>query len=268
LGRLARFVLLGVPAIIASYWLLLFLAQRSILFPRPRWAPPGHPSGVEPIWLTTPSGRVEAWFLPPAVRSGTPAPLLLFAHGNGELIDHWASAFDEPRAAGFGVLLVEYPGYGRSPGSPSEASINAVMLAAYDHAKARPDVDSTRIVAHGRSLGGGAVCLLATARPLAALILESTFTSVRAFASHFGAPGILVRDPFDNLAALARYPGPLLVLHGERDEIIPVAHGRALARAHARAEFRGLPCGHNDCADGWPIIRDFLSKHTAEPEAR
>jgi fermentation-respiration switch protein FrsA (DUF1100 family) len=267
-GRLARFVLLAVPLLIAGYWLLLFLTQRSILFPRALGAASGHPADVERVWLTTTAGRVEAWFLPPAKRSATPAPLLLFAHGNGELIDHWASAFDAPRAAGFGVLLVEYPGYGRSEGSPSQASINAVMLAAYDHAKARPDVDSARIVAHGRSLGGGAVCLLATARPLAALILESTFTSVRAFASHFAAPGILVRDPFDNVAALARYPGPLLVLHGERDEIIPVAHGRALARAHAGAEFRGLPCGHNDCADGWPMIRAFLSKHTGWPETR
>jgi fermentation-respiration switch protein FrsA (DUF1100 family) len=259
--RIARFLLLSVPALIAAYWLLLFLTQRAILYPRPLGATPSRPPSAKPIWLTTPAGRIEAWFLAPAAGTPAPAPLLLFAHGNGELIDHWGNAFDEPRAWGFGVLLVEYPGYGRSEGSPSESSIRDGILAAYDWAKAQPDVDATRIVAHGRSLGGGAVCLLARARPVAALILESTFTSVRAFAHRFGAPELLVRDPFDNLAALAHYPGPLLVLHGERDELIPPAHGRALAAAHQDAEFRALPCGHNDCAEPWPEIRAFLAKH-------
>ncbi len=259
--RIARLLLFGLPALIAAYWLLLFLAQRAILFPRPFGATPSRPPSVKQLWLTTPRGRIEAWFLAPAASTGTPAPLLLFAHGNGELIDHWADAFDEPRAWGFGILLVEYPGYGRSEGSPSEAGIRDGILAAYDWAKAQPQIDATRIVAHGRSLGGGAVCLLARARPLAALILESTFTSVRAFAHRFGAPERLVRDPFDNLEALAHYAGPLLVLHGEHDELIPPAHGRALALARRDAEFRSLPCGHNDCAAPWPEVRAFLAKH-------
>jgi uncharacterized protein len=256
-----RLLLVGAAALVAAYWLLLFLAQRAILFPRAFSAAPTRPGGAEQLWLTTPAGRVEAWYLPPATLANAPAPLLLFAHGNGELIDHWGSGFDEPRSWGFGVLLVEYPGYGRSEGSPSEASIRAAMLAAYDWAKGDKRVDARRIVAHGRSLGGGAVCLLAAARPLAGLILESTFTSVRAFAPRFGAPGFLVRDPFDNLTVLADYRGPLLVLHGERDDLIPCAHGRALAATQASADYCGLPCGHNDCEAPWPHVRPFLAKH-------
>jgi fermentation-respiration switch protein FrsA (DUF1100 family) len=256
-----RLLLVGVPALVAAYWLLLFFAQRAMLFPRSFGAAPPRPGDAEQLWLSTPVGRIEAWYLPPATPPSAPAPLLLFAHGNGELIDHWSAGFVEPRAWGFGVLLVEYPGYGRSEGAPSEASIRAAMLAAYDWAKADQRVDARRIVAHGRSLGGGAVCLLAAARPLAALILESTFTSVRAFAPRFGGPSFLVRDPFDNLAVLADYRGPLLVLHGERDEVIPSTHGRALAATRADAEYRGLPCGHNDCDAPWIHVHPFLAKH-------
>ena len=69
---------------------------------------------MEQIWLNTSFGRVEAWYLPAIEPAPERAPLLLFAHGNGELIDYWPEEFDEPRRWGAGVLLVEYPGYGRS----------------------------------------------------------------------------------------------------------------------------------------------------------
>lgn len=258
--RLLRFVVLALAALLAGYWGLLFLAQRALLFPRSHvGARLPSPGDATVLWLTTPTGRVEAWFLPPTRATQARAPLLLFAHGNGELIDFWPRAFDEPRAAGFGVLLVEYPGYGSSAGEPSEASIRATMLAAYDWAAQNEHVDPARIVAHGRSLGGGAVCLLARERALAALILESTFTSVHAMAGRFGAPAFLVRDPFDNLDAVERFGKPLLVLHGERDEVIPFEHGETLARA-GRGTLVRMPCGHNDCEAPWSRVQQFLAE--------
>jgi pimeloyl-ACP methyl ester carboxylesterase len=69
---------------------------------------------------------------------------------------------------------------------------------------------------------------------------------------------VLVRDPLDTLAAVGRFDGPVLVLHGEYDEIVPVDHGRALAAASARAQLHLLPCGHNDCPRPWPQVRRFL----------
>src|SRR5690606_14605281 len=101
------------------------------------------------------------------------------------------------RELGLAVLLVEYPGYGRSGGSPSEASITRAALAAYDRLVARADIDPARIVLHGRSLGGGVVAVLSDARAAAALVLESSFTGVTAFASGMLLPPLLVRDPFD-----------------------------------------------------------------------
>ncbi len=258
-----------VAALLAAYWGLLFLTQRSLLFPAPAAAgAPARPADAEPLWLPTAAGSVEAWFLPPTTPAGAPgarSPLLLFTHGNGELIDLWPPAFDEPRRWGVAVLLLEYPGYGRSPGRPSETAITQAVLAAYDWARARPGIDPERIVAYGRSVGGGAACRLAARRPLAALVLESTFTSVRSFARGFGAPGFLVRDPFDNLAVVREYRGPLLLLHGARDDIIAPRHSRVLAAAARHAELHLLPCGHNDCAQAWPLIHAFLERHGLLP---
>jgi fermentation-respiration switch protein FrsA (DUF1100 family) len=257
-----------VAALLAGYWGLLFLAQRSLLFPAPGLAgAPVSPVDAEQVWLATAAGRIEAWFLPPSPAAVAHGSLIIFTHGNGELIDFWPPAFDEPRRWGVAVLLVEYPGYGRSPGRPSETTITQGALAAYDWAQARPGIDPGRIVAYGRSVGGGAACQLAARRPLAALVLESTFTSVRSLARRFGAPAFLVRDPFDNLAVVRQYRGPLLLLHGSHDDIIPPGHSRALAAAAHRAELHLLPCGHNDCPQAWPLIRPFLEHHGILPPA-
>jgi hypothetical protein len=245
----------------------LFALQRSVLFPRPV-APRGgseleRAKGVQ-VWLELPEGRVEAWFLPASAPGDGPRPVIVFAHGNGELIDHWPGEFTVPREWGLSVLLVEYPGYGRSAGQPSQASITEVMVAAWDWAAAQASVDRARIIGWGRSVGGGAACALSRERPLAALVLESTFTSVRQMARRFGLPGFLVRDPFDNLAAVRAFQQHILVLHGERDDLISPDHARSLhaAAVHAaagRAELHLLPCGHNDCRRPWPVVQRFFA---------
>ncbi len=246
-------------------WLaFLFAVQRSVLFPAPLAA--GGDGGIaraggERWWLEHDGGRSEAWLLPAAPAHGEPGPLVVFAHGNGELIDHWLLEFERTRHWGVSVLLVEYPGYGRSAGAPSQASIAQAMVAAYDRAVARPEIDPRRVVGWGRSLGGGAVCALAEQRELAALVLESTFTSVRSFARRFGLPGFLVRDPFDNLATVRRFAGPLLLVHGEHDDLIPPAHARELQAAAPHARLHWLPCGHNDCPRPWDAVREFLEAH-------
>jgi fermentation-respiration switch protein FrsA (DUF1100 family) len=233
--------------------------QRRMLYPRPA-APPGEPKippGTEVVWLGDES-NVEAWFMRPAAIEGT-FPVVIFSHGNSELIDHWASTFAHLPASGVGALLVEYPGYGRSGGTPSQTSIATAIVAAYDFVIAQPGVDRDAVVAHGRSLGGGAACLLATLRPISALVLESTFTSVRAMANRLEFPGSIVVDPFDNLEAVKTLDIPVLVLHGERDTLIPVSHGETLALA-AETELVRRPCGHNDCKFAWPVIEAFLSE--------
>lgn len=254
-------VLLGLIGVL-GYLGLAFALQRSVLFPRP--GPParspaeGRPD-VQVTWIG-PDRRVEAWYLSPMdAAPGQSIPVLVFAHGNGELIDYWLDEFEVVRDWGLGVLLVEYPGYGRSGGSPSEASITRTMADAYDYLVSRPDVDPGRIVAYGRSVGGGAACALVRERPVAALILESSFASVRRMARRHGLFGPLVRDPFDNLSVVGEFDGPVLVIHGRDDRLIPPAHGRALAEA-AAGDLVILGCGHNDCPRPWAEVKAFLRR--------
>jgi pimeloyl-ACP methyl ester carboxylesterase len=250
---------IGVALLALAYFAAIFFLQRRMLFPHPPAdAAAQCPADAQQVWLLTSHGRVEAWYLPPIDPVAERSPVIVYFHGNGELIDYWPGECAEPRSWGVGVLLVEYPGYGRSAGSPSQASVTAATLAAADWAAAQPTIDASKVVAYGRSLGGAAAAILAANRPTAALVFESTFTSVRGFAHGFMAPEFAVLDPFDTLALLKKYPGPVLVLHGAHDTLIPPSHGEALARATPRAELHLLDCGHNDCPRPWATLRAFL----------
>ena len=253
--------------IYAGYCGLLFLLQRKIMFPRgmiplPGTAEPGI-AGLEKIWLTTASGKVESWLLKPlAQHAGSTTPAVIFGHGNGELIDFWPEELKRFTEFGVAVLLVEYPGYGRSSGSPSQESITEAFTAAYDLLASRSHIDPARIVFFGRSLGGGAVCALSRERMPAAMILMSTFTSARSFARRYLAPSFLVRDPLDNLRAVREYQGPILVMHGRQDTIIPFTHGKTLSEAAANGRLIAYEAGHNDCPPDWEVfwkdVEDFL----------
>jgi len=239
-----------------AYCLLVFIMQRQILFPR-NLTPPSpmgdkNIPGLEKIWIDTDFGKVESWFLPPSsAHPSRPAPAIIFGHGNGELIDFWPAELKPFTQLGLGLLLVEYPGYGRSAGSPSQQSITATFIAAYDTLIARKDIDASRIVFFGRSLGGGAVCALAAERPSRALILMSAFTSVRSFAVRYLVPQFFVRDPFDNLAVVENYSGPTLILHGKHDNIIPFSHAIKLNKAAKQSKFVVYEAAHNDCPPDW-----------------
>ena len=262
--------LLAIVAVIyGCYALLLYLGQRGVMYPgrgiKVDPSPPNSSAELSVQSLDTGLGAVETWFLPAAnPSSGGRSPALIFFHGNGEVIDFLAGQVHELRRIGVHVMLVEYPGYGRSAGSPTEASITAAAVAAYDALARRSDVDPSRIIAFGRSIGGGPACSLSMKRPLAALVLQSSFTSTRPFARKLLLPGFLVRDVFDNLAAVRRFSGPILVAHGKRDDIIPFSHGLELAKAGSNVEFVAFDCSHNDCPPDmdlfWRMVGEFLKR--------
>ena len=248
----------GIIACYGVYCVSLFLMQRSILFPRNQIPTPPRTNlgsdfpGAKTIWLHTDDGRVEAWFLPPiADPKSSPAPAVIFAHGNGELIDYWPQMLQDFNRMGIGLLLVEYPGYGRSSGAPTQKSITQTFVAAYDMLLTKKGVDPKRIILFGRSVGGGAVCALVLKRQAAALILMATFTSVQSMASKFLVPPFLVRDPFHNHKAIRQYPGPVLLIHGRHDRIIPFEHSAHLHKAAANSILIPYDAGHNDCPPDW-----------------
>ncbi len=192
-------------------------------------------------------GRVVAWFMP-VHGSGPkrPAPLVIFFHGNAELIDYQSRIVEGYRGLGVSVLLPEYRGYGRSAGEPSERAIVADAVYFYDEIIKRPDVAASRIIFHGRSLGGGPAAALAKERRPDALVLESTFSSVSAMASKYYAPSFLVKNSFHSDRVVASLDVPTLIFHGARDNIIPVDHGRRLRDAALRGTYVEYDCMHND----------------------
>jgi fermentation-respiration switch protein FrsA (DUF1100 family) len=247
-GERVAFVTL---CLLLVYWAAAWPLQRRLLFPRAGLRAPDPPTvsfpGLQRLWLDTEAGRVEAWYMPGAGRSAAqPGPAVIFAHGNGEVIDDWATPLRPYVWRGVGVLLPEYRGYGRSAGRPSQAALTDDFVRFYDLLAARPEVDSRRVVLHGRSLGGGVVAALAQRRRPAALVLTSTFTSVPAMARRFLLPRFLVRDPFDTLAFLRQHEGPVLIMHGRHDTLIPYRHAVALAAAAPHARLVSVDAGHND----------------------
>jgi len=252
-------ILLGIGGLYVAYGGVLFFLQRQLLFPRFMVGTPPEnvtlPAGTERLWIETPFGSVEAYLMMPEKASAkAPVPTILFAHGNGERIDFWPEAFSPFLELGMGVFLVEYPGYGRSAGVPSQETVTETFVNAYDGLVRRKDVDSDRIVFVGRSLGGGAVCALAAQRPAKALILMSTFTRIRAFAPRYLLPPVLVRDPFDNLSVVRKFDGPVLVIHGDHDETIGYRHGVSLFKNAKKGKMITYSAGHNDCPPDWDVF--------------
>lgn len=198
------------------------------------------------LLLTTSDGvRLHGWWI--QARGET---VVLLFHGNGGNISH---RLDRARlfADGLGVdlFLVDYRGYGRSGGRPSERGLYADGLAIYDAARER-GFPAERIVLMGESLGCAVAVRVALERPCAAVALETPFLSVPALARrHYPfVPGFLVRSKFDAESEIARVAPPKLFLVAERDEIAPASHGRRLfALARPPKEMFVIPgARHND----------------------
>ena len=259
LGALVRILALAYLGYVA----LLFVLQRALLFPGTRLASlhtvDSVPRGVAQVWLGTSFGRVEAWFLDGS--NGAPTATLIFAHGNGELIDHWRSGMEDLTGLGVNVLLVEFPGYGHSEGKPTRATLHETYTQAYDWLIERSQVDPERVVAWGRSIGGSVASDLALSRPVKALILQSTFSSMATLARRsFGTPGFLLRDRYDVARAVAAFEGPVLLMHGVRDEVIPYPHAERIAAVREGLAVIALDCGHNDCFPHWGEIKERIAR--------
>lgn len=115
-------------------------------------------------------------------------------------------------------------------------------------------MDGERIVAYGRSMGGGAASDLTGDRTVAALVLQSTFSSIADVARSMLVPRFLIRDRFDNVAAVQGYAGPVLLMHGLEDEVLPYRHAERIAAVRPGLDVTRIDCGHNDCGRVWPEI--------------
>lgn len=265
------FRLLVFAAVLWVAWCLtLFFCQDWLIFPADvAPAPLPRMYDATTVELTRPieGGEVVAWFIPgDGTSASEPGPLVVFCHGNAELIDYQSDIVEGYRRLGCSILMPEYRGYGRSDGHASQTALVDDAAHFHDKALRRPEVDASRIVIHGRSLGGAVAAALARKRKPVALVLESTFTSLGAMAHRYAVPAFVVRHPFSTGSVVESLDVPILVFHGSDDVIIPVSHGRRLGDMAHDGTYVEYACGHNDFpgaaneADYWRQIETFLRK--------
>lgn len=235
---------------------VLYIAQRQILFPAPSMTPPAD-LGFDTELIRLPLGNAIL-MMPESLEN--PAPLIVFAHGNAEVAHLWIEEFRFFQRQGVAVLLLEYPGYAGSPGSPSAESILAASLDSLDTVLTRREIDESRVVLYGRSLGTGVVCAMSVQRPVSALILESPLVSLHQLVTEKSMPAFLLRDELDCQSPVASFEGPVFLYHGFRDQVIPHHHSDQLAELTTRATVVKRECSHNDCPRPWSEIYAFLSE--------
>lgn len=228
--------------------LLYYFANRAVYYPLK------YPQGdwdqqqrIGPMdaWIeTSDSVKIHGWWVErPNSRLAT-----LFLHGNAGNITHRAARIQEIVLAGSSVLVVDYRGYGKSEGRPSEQGLYRDSEAAFIYLLGK-GYRAEQIVLHGESLGTAVAIDLAARRPCAGLVLEAPFTSASDVAGTvlpYVGP-LLVRG-FDSLAKIPWIRPPKLFMQGDRDEVIPLRLGQELyAAAQGRKEFWVIPgAGHND----------------------
>ncbi len=225
-----------------------FLERSLIYYPTRRLeaTPKMHGLAYEEAYFTAEDGvRLHGWYVP-----GRRPITLLWCHGNAGNISH---RLDNLRLLherlGIGVFLFDYRGYGKSEGVPSEAGLYRDARAALGWLRGHTEGSETTIVYFGRSLGAAVALELARSAPPRALILESPFLSVQAIANGtLPGVGYLFRTRYDSLEKIGQVRVPLLILHGDADEVVPPSHARRLLEAANEPKtFHALPgARHND----------------------
>jgi fermentation-respiration switch protein FrsA (DUF1100 family) len=266
-------VLLAATALYAAFTALIFFSQDRLLF-LPNL--PGREIEVTParigldyeqLTLNTEDGvKIDAWFIPASSRG----PTLLFFHGNAGNISHRLDSIQIFHELALNVLIIDYRGYGRSTGKPSEQGLYQDAEAAWNYLTKSRGIDAKEIVLFGRSLGGAVAIRLAAKTQPAAVVVESTFTSVPDMAAKL-YPLLpvrwLARLDFNAQEYIRRIKSPVLILHSRDDEIVPFEHARSLYEAaNEPKKLVEIYGGHNDgfIVSGQfytDILRRFIEKY-------
>ncbi|HEX2214114.1 MAG TPA: alpha/beta hydrolase [Mycobacterium sp.] len=249
-----------IVTLVASGLLALMWSQqrRLIYFPSPGPVPPAAtqlPNGLDVVLEADDGIRLGAWYFP--VDGGGPA--VLVCNGNGGDRAMRVALAAALNARGMSVLLFDYRGYGGNPGKPTEDGLAADARAAQAWLAAQPGVEE--IVYFGESLGAAVAVGLTMHRPPAVLVLRSPFTSLADVAAvHY--PWLPVRrlllDRYPSIDRIGSVTAPVLIIAGDRDDIVPARLSKRLYDA-ANEPKRWLlvpGAGHNDAAllDGWPML--------------
>jgi uncharacterized protein len=200
------------------------------------WQPQGLP--VEDVWLQTVDRlRLHAWWIP---NVGAQFTMVAF-HGNAANIASRAEVYRFLHTFPVNLLTVEYRGYGRSEGSPSEAGFYLDAQAAYDYLTRQRDIRPRRIIVYGQSLGTAVAVDLAAKREVGGVVLEAPFPSTRAVARrvYWFLPGVefMARSKFDTASKLANIHAPILIVHCAHDPVLEFPLGEKVYAAAQEPKF-------------------------------
>lgn len=248
----------------AGLLMLMYVFQRQLMyFPDAARTPPaaaGFPQAQELRLESVDGERLVAWHIPPR----GDRPVMLYLHGNAGALNLRAGRFEWLVAEGDGLVALSYRGFGGSTGRPSEQGLINDALAAYDFTAAR--YPARRIVLWGESLGTAVAVALAAQREVGGVILDAPFTStadVGAAVYPFAPVRWLIKDAFRSDRRIGKVTAPLLVLHGERDSIVPIRFGeRLFALANEPKRMVRFPeGGHVDLDDhgAVDVVREFVA---------
>lgn len=267
-ARALRFAAVAFMAYLGVILVLLFLENTLVYHPTSaarEWQPPPAPEIVDVALKSADGNTIHAWWLPaPGADSA-----LLYLHGNaGNLSWRGGSIMKIREQLGVSVLIIDYPGYGKSTGRPSEQGCYHAAEAAYAWLRDEQHVPSQRILIWGASLGGGVAVDLASRKECRALILIKTFTSLPDVASRL-YPWVparwIMRNRFESVKKIGDCDCPVFVTHGTTDELIPFSQGEKLyAAANEPKQFYAMDkLGHNDGLgrDMFDALKMFLDKH-------
>jgi uncharacterized protein len=238
----------------------LYVGQRSLMYvPNTKRTAPadaGLPQASEVVLDTSDGEKVIAWHVPPQPGK----PIVLFFHGNGDTLAGRAGRFRELTASGVGLLALSYRGYAGSSGHPTEDGLHRDAIAAYEFAAARYSPD--RIALWGYSLGSGVAVALAAQRPIGKLVLEAPYTStadVAAMIYPFVPVRLLMKDQFHSDQHIQAVKAPILIVHAEHDETIPIALGeRLFAMAPQPKRFVRFPQGGHEDLENYGVVATVL----------
>lgn len=217
--------------------LFLYVEQDSLIFyPQPISKAEAnsitefYKSSTEEINVSTPDGAVlHGWLNKEITADGKPAPLIIYFGGNGEEISHAIN--DKKLYFGYSLALVNYRGYGLSTGEPSETNLFKDALLIYDTLSKRQDIDGSRIVLMGVSIGSGVATYLASKRKTTGAIFITPFESLLSVAKdHYPLLPIenILKHKFESNLLAPKIDTPLLVIAGDKDKLIPIKHSKAL----------------------------------------
>ena len=218
--------------VLVALGLIWAMQRRMIYFPMGQVPAPGEGgrANVELVRFATADGiELDGWFLR-APEASAPITIIVF-NGNAGNRSHRIELADALGQHGFQVLLMDYRGYGGNAGAPSERGLVEDSRAAFAYIVSRRDVDASRLVYFGESLGAAVAVGLASEHPPAALILRSPFTSLSDVGQHhypFLPVRLLLRDRYPSLDRIRTINAPLLVIAGDRDGIVPIDQSRRL----------------------------------------